>query len=369
MSLSLNNIISVNTSFVSSNAVADSQNSTAIFTTEAQNGTAENYGIYINSRSVELKYGSNSNTLQMFNAIISQQYNQLTAGGRIVIIKIISPETLKGTIKRAVDNNYPYFYGILTNKIGLDIEAFEEVGTYLNEIKDKQAIFDISDDSILPDIKTLKETYPRLNFVFSADENVLRSARISTIPYSFDDTQVRAVKKFNSETLIGDNGDEDLTQALYDSAMTNLCIAYVKFGNAPATTQEGNVSTELMDIFYQDYISKQMQYAILNLKIKSKIIPFTQDGLDMCEGTLTLKGQDFVNLGIIAPKKYYGIDYIGKNKDYFISTIEKTGFFVYSKPINEYTQEEMESGQAVFECAYLLSGEIKKFSFYITIQK
>ena len=370
--LSLNNIVNTNTEFVASSILSDNLNITAIITTETP-AVAENYGLYTNSRSVEVQYGSASETLALVSASLSQTYNQITGGGAFLIISLESGEAIKEAIKRAVDNAYPYFYGILTNKNDLTEANLIEIGTYLNLIKDKQFIYQVSDEAeIVPAtgfVKSLKNLYNRLHFVFSKDADVLRVARISAITYSFNDAETNPVKKMSHNRLIGDSGDQSLIQSLYDNAILSGAIVYGYYGNSLALTREGDFGTNILPQYYADYIAKKNQISLVNLLANSKVLQFTTEGLLTIENTLFAQGQIYVDLGIIASGKFYSETFLGKNKDYFIRTIEATGFFVYVKPLNEYIQTEKELGQVAIQSAYILGGEIKFITNNITIQK
>jgi hypothetical protein len=387
--LSVNNFATVNITFSNTpTGMLRNINNVALFTTDtpavgsadATNGYAE----YVDSASVKAVYGSTSITYKQAQVAFKQKLNLKQGRGKLIIIPLDGTETIDVAVQRAETAGYPYFNGIVTNKVVTDDEVYD-IATLLDERK--LYIFDHnfndrSKNDVDGLIQTLKDNgskYVRIgidpSYTSQNDSLLSAIARASTLRAGdftggfLNIQDSLRVAKVNQALTI--HGKELVGLTDEDTGILQSDIERSKITGAPLLQTFGTVGKRLFtsgansfvddvyhEIFLKIYMEDQLSLAIVNSRkigqVDSDIkilLDVVNNVCELCKivGIMSRGGKDWTSE---VPSAF-------RDEEIFKTQIKNKGSYAEIPSVNDQPLAERQARKApkpVFAC--VLTGAV-----------
>lgn len=374
--LSVNNFATVNIS-ISQNPTGEIRNvnNIGLFTVDTpavgSNDALNGYGEYIDSESVKTVYGSNSITYKQAKVMFSQKLNLRQGGGKLIIIPLINgTEAIDVAIQRVEDNGYPYFNGIITNKVILDAEVIDIAEVLANK---KIYIFDHNfNDRSKNDVDGLIETlqqngdkYVRIgidpNYTLQ-DDSVLSAAARSSVLRAGNFTNgflnvIDSLRVAQGNTALTIHGKELVGLTDENTGVLKSDIERSKITGASLLQTFGTIGKRLFisganqyvddvyhEIFLKTYMEDQLALAIVNSRKIGQVDSQAGILLDVVNSVLELA--KITNISA-SGKEWTGEVPSGfRNQETFKTQIEQKGYYAEIESVNNQSVADREARKA-----------------------
>lgn len=337
MELSLSNVINISVSAAPLGLSNYNTSNLALFTTETPDPVfSSGYKIYLDPSGVADDFGSGSVTYAMALSIFSQSPNILANGGYLVVIPLLSMETLGAAITRTAD--LVQYFGVMSTQIESQAHmlAAAAVIQTLNKIAFfvQKASASIAPGGSLDLLRSGSFSQSRgLYYGSSTDDDALNmqaayaGRALSTIFSGSDTTSTMHLKD-----LATIQPDPTMTQTFLNEALAAGADTY------PSLQGVAKVFCSGANHYYDQVYNLQwfvgaLQIAGFNyLATSSTKIPQTENGMDGLKGAYRAICEQAVTNQYVAPGVWNSPTTFGNQADFF-SNIVQRGYYIYSLPI------------------------------------
>jgi hypothetical protein len=371
--LDITNVVNISVSAAPKGIGEYNVNNIGLFSDEtpASSFGQDGYKIYLNAREVGIDFGTTSKTYKQAVAVFSQSPNILNGNGYLVVITLNSEEALLDAVIRA--SSLVQFFGILTTK-AITAQELTDAANYAQSINkilfaaNNTAAY-IASDGTFDLIRQAGLTHTRC-FVYLSDNitdaqtacAAYAGRALSTYFNGSNTTQTMHLKD-----LIGILPDPNLTQTQLNLAQSAGVDCYVSIAGVPKVFASG--ANEFFDEVYNlCWFVGALEVAGFNvLATVSTKVPQTEAGMDILKGAYREVCGRAVRNAYLAPGAWNSPDRFG-DPEAMLRTIEESGFYIYSLPVNQQAQPEREARQApLIQIAAKQAGAIHKTNVLIYI--
>lgn len=358
--LPITNIIDVSIVPVGASGIPLNPNNIVLFTTDTASNS-EVFGNYINSSQVGVNYGTSSATYKMAVNIFSQDLNPLSAGGQLIIVPLLTSETLVEAIART--SNLISYTGMLDTlgELADDVVSATAAVCQSNFILWVHPIINFADIAgIATTVSAASQTYTRLVY-YNSDilTAQLYAAAYAGRLFSTDFTGSNTASTMNLKSLTNVVPDGSITQTIYEAANIAGCDLYVSYQGVPGVyTTTGN--SHVNDIYNSLALRLYLLMAGFNyLKATSTKVPQTQDGFNGLLNAYTTVYLQFVANGTIGVGLQWGSPDTFGDPVALRRNITQQGFYQYAPPIANMTQaQRIAKKSPLIQAAVQFSGDI-----------
>lgn len=338
----------------------------------------ESYRIYKRAADVGTDWGTTSKTYKDAVAFFGQNPNVLSGNGYLIIAPFSSgSETIVQAMTRL--GALIYFGGVLTNKTSA---SSSEVTAGANYAETEDFIYlvggsaaaDYTSGGILYSLSGLNLDHTKLLYYTdsSAGLDDMRAfvagyaGRMFSVEFAAQNSTITA----NLKTIRGLSADESITETIYNTLKGLGIDAYVTYGGVAKVVSNPNKNGNYFDDVYNRLWFKQtMKVAIFNvLATTGTKIPQTETGMNNLKAGARKVCEQAVYNGFLAPGTWNGSETFGNPED-FHRNIEDFGFFIYSLPISQQSQEDRLARKApVIQIAGKQAGAIHSASIIVSFE-
>lgn len=349
--LSLSNIIQISVSQTPAGVSAFNTSNLALFTNDTPGGGfgSDGYKIYLEPTEVGVDFGTGSITYKQALEIFSQAPNILAANGYLVVIPLLSSETLDAAVTRTV--GLVQYFGLMSNTIEsqTDMLATALVVQSLNKIAFfvQKASASINPAGSLDLLRTGGFYKSRgLYYGSAADLAALLyqaayAGRALSTNFSGSDT----TQTMHLKDLAGIQPDASLNETSLAKAETAGADVYGNFQGVPKVFTSG--ANQFFDQVYNlGWFVGALQTAGFNyLAQTSTKIPQTENGIDGLKGAYRNVCEQAVSNQYCAPGTWTSPTTFGNQADLF-RNITQRGYYIYSQPISQQLQTDRAARKA-----------------------
>lgn len=347
-------------------------NNLCIFTKETPlTAFSEGYGIYLDTASVAVDFGTTSEVYQQAANIFSQSPNILTGGGKLIVYKQGSGDTLAAAAELAASTSGLFFGGFLVAGYTPTDAEYIAAATWAQTNKKFAFISNHQTSSIT-------ETTGVFDVIFDANQNKARllpyirggsalSARLMAAAYAgramstaFDGSQTAST--MHAKDLVNVLPDTSITQTLKTNFGAKGCDVFTDFGGGGQAVGKVFCSGErgfFDDVYNMQWLEYALQVAGFNAIAQTAYkLPQTEPGVATLKGAYIDVLNQAVRAGIIAPGSWTSPDTFG-NPDDLRRNILESGYYLYSLPVVQQAQVDRAARKApVIQIAVKLAGAI-----------
>lgn len=309
----------------------------------------ESYRIYKRAADVGTDWGTTSKTYKDAVAFFGQNPNVLTGDGYLLIAPFSSgSETIIQAITRL--SALVYFGGVFTNKTNANTT---EVSAAANGVETMDCIYlvaghasaDYTGSGVLKTVSDLNLDNTKL--LYYADSTTALdgmramvaayAGRMFSVNFAAQNSTITA----NLKTLRGISADTTITETIYTTLKGLGIDAYVTYGGVAKVVSNPNGNGNYFDDVYNRlWFKLAMKVAIFNvLATTGTKIPQTEVGMNSIKAGARKICEQAVYNGFLAPGQWNGSETFGNPED-FHRNIGDFGFFIYSLPVTEQSQED-----------------------------
>lgn len=380
--VSINNIISVSTA--QSNAGVSSYNTSNLLlltdeTPAASFGTA-GFKSYIDPSTPATDFGTASKTAQMATAVFSQQPNILAGGGQLIVVPLLTSETIAAALQRA-NILVPYF-GVMVAKTA------DAIGT--TDVPASAAIIESLGGKIafwvtplpasiapsaLVDFSATSQNHNRglyygdpstVGGIAGINALLMMAAYAgSLLSVNFDGSNTAST--MNLRSLINIPADPSGNQTLLNSCSATGVDCYFSFYGDPSVRSFG--ANDFVDNVYDKaWFTGAIQVAAFNYLAQSNSkVPQTEEGMSGLKGAQRAVCQQAVANGFVAPGTWNNSTTFG-NQALFLQNIATLGYYIYTQPIAQQSQAaRMSRAAPVSQIAIKYAGAIETQSIIVYV--
>lgn len=368
--LPITNVINISVSQQAALLGEFNVNNLALFTDDSflVNPDDDDYRVYKSASAVLEDFGEGT-TYDMAVAIFSQQPNILAGNGALIIIPIDYAETLVQAIERA--DALVSFCGILSTVYpsGSDRKTLADaVQAYTNKILFLPSATYSDVAGVFTDISDASDTRTRCLLYTTSDADSLLFAaayagRAMSVNFDGSNTAIT----MNMKQLVTIDPDEGITQTRYNACLTAGVDIYVSYQGIPAVVSTGG-NGYFDDVYNLIWIINQLAVTGFNALVAvSTKIPQTEPGMSLIKGVFRKVCEQAVKNGYVAPGSWNSAEWFGVQED-MINNILERGYYIYSQPVNEQSQEDREERIApLIQIALKMSGAVHSINVLVTL--
>ena len=379
--LSIANVVTVSVVNPPAGLLAYNINNLCIFTKETPVASIPaGYAIYLDAASVGTDWGTSSEVYSQAQNIFAQTPNILTGGGKLIIYKQQSGDTLAVVADQAVTLSGLFFGGFLVaGYTPIDAEyiaaaTWAQTNNKLLFASNHLAAALTNGTGVFDAIRDASQDKARM-FLYTAGGTAL-AARIAVAAYagramSTDFSGSNTTSTMHMKDLVNVVPDTGISQTILDSALSTGVDCYCSFGGGGQTL--GKVFSSGVRGFFDDV------YNVLWLRYALEVAGFnaiaqTAYKLPQTEnGVATLKGAyiDVLNVGVrngfLAPGSWTSADTFGNPADLRRNVLEQ-GYYIYSLPVVQQAQVDRAARKApVIQIAVKFAGAIHSTNVIVNV--
>ena len=332
------------------------------------------FAIYQDPVSLANDFGLNSNTYAIGSAAFAQSPSFLGASGYLVVIpRLQSPslETVEAAIQRTMD--LVYYFGVVIDQELADSSptVFQSLANYIQTI-DKMFFYtssnvnDTNSGSPLDLVTEASDNQTRCLYYGSPLLNGagVQQTQIFSGAYA---GRMLSVNFLGAKTTLTDNlkrlstikPDATLTSTISSNAKAIGVDVYANVSGIPGILSSG-ANSFFDSVYNREWLKFQLQTDLFNaLSAVGTKIPMTEPGMYALKGVVIQDMQIAVNNQYIAPGTWPSSASVFGNANDLVRNIADFGFYVYSSPISQMTQAQLQSRQApLIQVAALEAGAI-----------
>ncbi|MBO7733121.1 MAG: DUF3383 family protein [Methanobrevibacter sp.] len=375
----ISNVVNITVSAGESSLGNYNVNAVLYISTESPVDTwTESYRIYKRAADVGTDWGTTSKTYKDAVAFFAQNPNVLSGNGYLLIAPFASgSETITEALARL--SALVYFGGVFTNKTSA---TATEITNAANAAETMDCIYlvagsaaaDYGSGGILYSLAALNLDHTKLLYYTDSSASLDKvramlaayAGRMFSVEFAAQNTTITA----NLKTLRGITADTAITETIYNTLKGLGVDAYVTYGGVAKVVSNPNGNGNYFDDVYNRLWFKQtMKVAIFNvLATTGTKIPQTEVGMNNLKAGARRVCEQAVYNGFLAPGKWNGSETFGDPAD-FHRNIEDFGFFIYSMPIAQQSQEDRLARKApVIQIAGKQAGAIHSASIIVSFE-
>lgn len=373
MQLQLTNVIEISVSAAQTGVSNYNTSNLAIFTSDTPGGGfgSLGYKIYLEPTEVATDFGSNSTTYKMALAVFSQQPNILAGGGYLVVIPLLSSETLAAAVTRTA--NLVQYFGLMSNTIEsqADMLAAAAVVQALNKIVFlvQKASASIAPGGSLDLITTGGFSKSRgLYYGATLDvDAIIMQASYAGRALSVNFTGSNTTSTMHLKDLIGVQPDPSMTQTLLNQALAAGADTYVSLqGVAKVFCSGANFFYD--QVYNLGWFVGALQVAGFNFLAESSTkVPQTESGMDGLKGAYRSVCEQAVSNEYSAPGQWNSPTTFGNQAD-LLANISQRGYYIYSTPIAQQSQADRTDRKApLIQIALKEAGAIQSSTVIVNV--
>lgn len=338
MDLLLSNVIQISVSAAPLGLSNYNTSNLALFTSDTPGGGfgSLGYKIYLDPSEVAVDFGTGSVTYKQSLAVFSQSPNILAPSGYLVVIPLLSMETLAAAITRTA--NIVQYFGIMANSIQSQTDMLDAAAVVqtLNKIAFfvQKASASIATGGSLDLLRSGTFSHSRgLYYGSSASLDALlyqaayAGRALSTIFAGSNTTQT-----MNLKDLATIQPDPTMTQTLYGQAEAAGADIYPSLQGVAKVISFG--ANQYFDQVYNlQWFVGALQIAGFNFLAQSSTkVPQTENGMDGLKGAYRAICEQAVSNQYVAPGVWNSPTTFGNQADMLQNIIQR-GYYIYSTPI------------------------------------
>lgn len=371
--LPITKVVQISVSLTPSGLNAYNTSNLALFSTDTPSPAfADGYKFYFDAPSVAEDFGSDSITAKMAAGVFSQQPNILLPGGYLVVIPLISSETLAQAINRTV--NLVSYFGVMSSQIESEVDmlaaaAVVQAQNMIAAFAQKTAD-DVEIDGSLDKLTQGKFTQSRgLLYIGdgTGDDSLVFQAAYMGRNLSTQFSGSATVQDPDLKQLNGVLPDPGMNTTIWQKAQDAGADMYVSFGGYSCISSSG-ANTFFDQIYNLRWFAGALQIAGFNyLAGTSTKIPQTQLGVDGLVAAYGAICAQAVTNGYLAPGKWQSSQSFG-DQVLFLANIQQLGYYLFAQPINEQSQVDRAARKApLVQIAAKESGSIQTSSIVVIV--
>lgn len=373
--LPLSNFINISVSSSPVGISAFNTSNLALFTGDTPGGGfgSLGYKIYLDPTDVGTDFGTDSNTYLMALGIFSQQPNILAGGGYLVVITLLSLETLATAITRTV--GLVQYFGLMSTAIESQtdmlaaaavIQALNKIGFFVQNL-----VASIAPGGSLDLLRSGSFTQSR--GLFYGDSNsvnaLVMQASYAGAALSVNFNGSNTTFTMNLKTLTGVQPDPTITETYLNEALTAGADTYASYQGVSAVNCSG------ANMFYDAVYNLQwfigaLQVAGFNYLAQTGTkIPQTENGMDGLKGAYRSVCQQAATNQYVAPGAWNSPSTFGNQAD-LIANVAQFGYYIYSQPIAQQLQTARAARQApLVQIAIKAAGAIQSSTVIVAVNQ
>ena len=332
------------------------------------------FAIYQDPVSLANDFGLNSNTYAIGSAAFAQSPSFLGASGYLVVIpRLQSPslESVEAAIQRTMD--LVYYFGVVIDQELADSSptVFQSLANYIQTI-DKMFFYtssNVNDTNSGSPLDLVTEASDNQTRCFYYGSPLLNGAGVqqTQIFSSAYAGRMLSVDFLGANTTLTDNlkrlstitPDATLTSTIASNAKAIGVDVYANISGIPGILSSG-ANSFFDSVYNREWLKFQLQTDLFNaLSAVGTKIPMTEPGMYALKGVVIQDMQIAVNNQYIAPGTWPSSAKVFGNANDLVRNIADFGFYVYSSPISQMTQAQLQSRQApLIQVAALEAGAI-----------
>jgi len=334
--INISNIVNVSVSASPSGLAPYSINNLLCLTKDVPiNAPSGGYAVYTSPIDVATDWGDSSGVYEAALSVFSQSPNILTGGGVFIVAPLLSLETTAAAITRLI--GLVYFGGVSTTYAPAN--DAEVLAACAVAQASRKLFFVASGDSsdltgpsgLLFAIQDGGFNQTRTLFYTKSSIQIYLwgyAGRAMSVNFSGSNTTITMQLK----QIAGLNGDDGITQTLYDAAEAVGADIYPRIGGRPSSISNG-ANGFYDDIYNLNWFVGALQIAGFNYLAQSSTkIPQTEAGMDGLKGAYRRVCAQAVTNSFLAPGVWTSADRFGNPQD-FDRNIVDFGFYIYSQPV------------------------------------
>jgi hypothetical protein len=384
--LPLSTVVSVSISAAPSLPQVPNVNTLAIITQDlVPSGWASGqaYAVYFDLAEVGDDFGVTGNTYAIAQAFFAQQPNPLAAGGYLVVIpRLQSPslESVVACLQRTVNLIF-YFAFVIDQELTTSAPTtFAAIAAYCQA---NNVMFfytssnpnDCNPGSPLDLVRQADDQNTRCSYYgspllngSSAQQTQIFAAAYAARELSVDFDGSNTVITMNLKQLVTIPGDATLTPTIYTAAQASGVDVYANLpGFTGLLTSGANNWTD--EVYNQFWLQFALQVAAFDLLAGTNTkIPMTEQGMYSIKNVLATVMAQGANNGFLTPGVWPAGATVFGNTQRLIANIADAGWYIYSSPIAQQTQAQLQSRVApLIQIATLASGAVQKIAIQVNI--
>lgn len=373
--LSLSNVINISVAVAQRGIGQYNTSNLAIFTSETPSVSfTDGYKIYLTPSEVVADFPTDAVTGQMATKIFSQTPNILTGGGYLVVIPLLTDETIKEAVIRTKD--LVQYFGILTDTIigNSDISDAASTVQALNKMLflAKKTEADVTATTGIADIVRLAgysktRILPYLTDATTDTASVLYSAAYAGRALSTDFTGSNTTQTMHMKDLVGILPDLAMTQTIFEKAKAAGADTYCSFQGVPKVFSTG--ANKFFDEVYNlCWLVGALEVAGFNFLAQTNTkIPQSEKGVDGLKGAYRSVLEQSITNQYAASGSWNSPDTFGDLAD-FHRNINERGYYIYSLPVNQQSQADRAARKApLVQIAVKAAGAVHSSNVIVNI--
>lgn len=345
MELLLSNVIEISVSAAPLGLSNYNTSNLALFTNDTPGGGfgSLGYKIYLDPSDVATDFGTGSVTYKQALAVFSQSPNILAPSGYLVVIPLLSMETLDAAIARTAD--LVQYFGIMSNSIESQVDMLAAAAVV--QAMNKVAFFvqrlsaSIAPGGSLDLLRSGTFSHSRGLFYGSAAalDALLYQAAYAGRALSTIFTGSNTTQTMNLKDLATIQPDPSMTQTLYDQAKAAGADIYPSLQGVAKVISNG--ANQYFDQVYNlQWLVGALQIAGFNFLAQSSTkVPQTENGMDGLKGAYRNICEQAVSNAYVAPGQWNSPTTFGNQAD-LVANIQQRGYYIYSTPIAQQSQAD-----------------------------
>lgn len=300
----------------------------------------DKYRVYNTYSDVVSDWGSSSKAAKMALSVFSQSPNILTGGGQLIIAPYEEDETLSEAITRLYSD--VYFGGVITTDdvSSADAIAASNVVQALDTILflTSKLTTDVEEDGLFKTLFDKGNTKTKgILYTIGTDNKICGAyaSRGMSVNFSAQNT----TNTMNLKDLAGISPDTGITQTVLNNCESVGVDCYTYIGGIPKVFSFSN-GLFFDEVFNRLWFTQSLKVAYFNsLATTSSKIPQTEAGMNSIKNKIKTVCELALYNGFFAPGTWNGSDKFG-DPETFDRNISEVGYFIYSRPITEQSQED-----------------------------
>lgn len=339
---------------------------------------ADKYRAYMSYSEVVADFGSNSNTAKMAQSLFAQTPNLLSGEGQLLIglleITTVEETPVVEEVKDALIRLHAlvYFGCAITTVNTLTDTQVKEIASTVSTmdcmfVYTDHDVADLEEGGLLSDLYDLGYTKfrPLLN-TMTSDQTF--SAGYVGRALSTNYNAQNSCSTLNLKDLVGFGADTAINQTVYNKCKALGVDIYCAIEGLPKLISNTN-GLFFDEVYNRLWFTQALKVAYFNvLATTSTKIPQTEKGMQSIKNALAKICDKAVLNGFCAPGKWNGSDKFGNPED-FDRNISDFGYYIYSLPVSEQTQEDRTARKApVVQIAVKEAGAIHNGSIIVNFE-
>ena len=368
--IDISRVINISVSIPPTGLAPYSINNLVCFTKDVPVGDVADYEVYASAADVATAWGSTSATYLAAQSVFAQSPNILTGGGRFVVVKLLTDETLSAAILRAKALIYfgacSYAYAAGDAEILAAAVTAEAQSKLLFVSSASSASLD-SPDGLFYKVKSQSLAHARCLLYLDADGvDAFRwgyAGRAMSVNFSGSNT----TSTMHLKAIKGVAADLGLSETILTKCEAVGADVYSNIAGVSCVLSNGENSF-FDDVYNLDWFVGALQVAGFNyLRQTGTKVPQTEEGVDGLKGAYRrVCGQGITNR-FVAAGEWTGADTFGNPED-FERNIRDFGYYIYSVPVaSQPVADRTQRKAPLIQIAIKYSGAIHSSDVLVSI--